>query len=128
MVGAPLSWIVSRLARLSRSLHLGILNVATNFSGIGLGFAYVAALGAFGMVTLALKRVGLDAAPPPQADFVQYAGARRIDRIAQEQALVDMVLRGPETPDQPSLGGLAGSMFSGEMLRAFTQANNGRGG
>ena len=68
------------------------------------------------------------AAPPPQADFVQYAGARRIDRIAQEQALVDMVLRGPETPDQPSLGGLAGSMFSGEMLRAFTQANNGRGG
>ena len=68
------------------------------------------------------------AAPPPQADFVQYAGARRIDRIAQEQALVDMVLRGPENPDQPTLGGLAGSMFSGEMLRALTQANNGRGG
>ena len=69
VVGAPLSWIVSRLARLNRSLHLGILNVATNFSGIGLGFAYVATLGAFGMVTLALKRVGIDAAPPPQASF-----------------------------------------------------------
>ncbi len=69
LVGAPLSWIVSRLTRLSRSLHLGILNVATNFSGIGLGFAYVATLGAFGMVTLAMKRVGIDAAPPPQASF-----------------------------------------------------------
>ena len=69
LVGAPLSWVVSRLARLNRSLHLGILNVATNFSGIGLGFAYVAALGAFGMVTLALKRAGVDATPPSQSSF-----------------------------------------------------------
>lgn len=69
LVGAPLSWTVSRLARLNRSLHLGILNVATHFSGIGLGFAYVATLGAFGMVTLALKRAGIDAVPPPQASF-----------------------------------------------------------
>jgi putative spermidine/putrescine transport system permease protein len=69
VVGAPLSWIVSRLTRLSRSLHLGILNVATNFSGIGLGFAYVATLGAFGMVTLAMKRAGIEASPPPQASF-----------------------------------------------------------
>ena len=69
VIGAPLSWVTSRLTRLNRSLHLGILNVATNFSGIGLGFAYVATLGAFGMVTLAMKRAGLDAAPPPQASF-----------------------------------------------------------
>lgn len=69
VVGAPLSWTISRLTRLNRSLHLGILNVATNFSGIGLGFAYVATLGAFGMVTLAMKRVGLEATPPPQASF-----------------------------------------------------------
>ena len=69
LVGAPLSWCVSRLTRFNRSLHLGILNVATNFSGIGLGFAYVATLGSYGMVTLALKRAGLDAAPPPQASF-----------------------------------------------------------
>ncbi len=68
-VGAPLSWVVSRLTRLNRSLHMGILNVATNFSGIGLGFAYVATLGAFGMVTLALKRVGVDATPPSQSSF-----------------------------------------------------------
>ncbi len=52
VVGAPLSWLVSRMTRLSRSINLGILNVATNFSGIGLGFAYVAALGVYGMVTL----------------------------------------------------------------------------
>jgi putative spermidine/putrescine transport system permease protein len=69
LVGAPLAWIVSRLTRLNRSLHLGILNVATNFSGIGLGFAYVATLGAFGMVTLAMRRAGFEASPPPQASF-----------------------------------------------------------
>lgn len=69
VVGTPLSWVVSRLTRLNRSLHLGILNVATNFSGIGLGFAYVAALGAYGMVTLAMKRGGIDATPPAQSSF-----------------------------------------------------------
>lgn len=69
VVGTPLAWVVSRLTRLNRSLHLGILNVATNFSGIGLGFAYVAALGAFGMVTLAMKRAGIDATPPVQSSF-----------------------------------------------------------
>ena len=69
VVGAPLSWVVSRLARLNRALHIGILNVATNFSGIGLGFAYVATLGAFGMVTLLMRRAGLEASPPPQASF-----------------------------------------------------------
>ncbi len=69
VVGAPLSWLVSRMTRLNRSVNLGILNVATNFSGIGLGFAYVAALGAYGMVTLALKRLGLDVVPPAQSSF-----------------------------------------------------------
>jgi hypothetical protein len=59
-------------------------------------------------------------APPPQADFVQYATARRIDRIEQERALVDMVLRGSEEPDQVQAGGLSNSLFSAEMLRALT--------
>jgi hypothetical protein len=67
------------------------------------------------------------AAPPPQADFVKYATARRIDRVDQEQALIDMVLRGPEEPDHPSGGGLSGSLFSAEMLRALTVAR-GSGG
>jgi hypothetical protein len=58
--------------------------------------------------------------PAPSADFMQYASARRIDRFAQEQALVDMVLRGPEQPDHASMSGLATSMFSADMLRALT--------
>lgn len=69
IVGTPLSWLVSRMARLNRSVSLGILNVATNFSGIGLGFAYVAALGVYGMVTLGLKALGLDLVPPSQSSF-----------------------------------------------------------
>ena len=69
VVGAPLSWLVSRMTRLNRSLNLGILNVATNFSGIGLGFAYVAALGVYGMVTLGLKALGLNVQPPAQSSF-----------------------------------------------------------
>ena len=69
VVGTPLSWLVSRMTRLNRSLNLGILNVATNFSGIGLGFAYVAALGVYGMVTLGLKALGLNVTPPAQSSF-----------------------------------------------------------
>ena len=69
LIGTPLSWLVSRMTRLNRSLNLGILNVATNFSGIGLGFAYVAALGVYGMVTLGLKALGLNIQPPAQSSF-----------------------------------------------------------
>jgi len=71
---------------------------------------------------------GVVAAPSamaaPSADFVRYATARRIDRLAQEQALVDMVLRGPEPPDQTPMGGLSASLFSAEMLRALTTARS----
>jgi transglycosylase-like protein with SLT domain len=65
------------------------------------------------------------AAPPraarPAADetFTQYATARRIDREAQEQAMIDLVLRGPEQSDAGRTS-LAQSMFSNEMLRALT--------
>jgi hypothetical protein len=57
--------------------------------------------------------------------FIQYASARRIERVEQERELVEMVLRGPV-----SAGGqgqnLAGSMLSSEMLRALSQARDGR--
>ncbi|MCW6509455.1 hypothetical protein [Lichenifustis flavocetrariae] len=69
LFGTPLSWMISRMARWSRSFHLGILNVAANFSGIGLGFAYVAALGTYGMVTLAFQNVGLGFTGLPQSSF-----------------------------------------------------------
>jgi hypothetical protein len=66
-------------------------------------------------------------APRPTIDesFTQYATARRIDREAQEQAMIDMVLRGPEQSDD-SRTSLAQSMFSSEMLRALTAARSER--
>lgn len=69
LVGTPLAWIVSRMTRGNRAIHLGILNVATNFSGIGLGFAFAAALGTYGMVTLSLQAVGLPVSPPAANTF-----------------------------------------------------------
>jgi len=67
--GAPLAWILSRIDRVRRALALGILNVAINLSAIGLGFAYVATLGNYGMVTLALHYLGIDIMPPAQGSF-----------------------------------------------------------
>jgi hypothetical protein len=68
-------------------------------------------------------------APPPAParndTFMQYATARRIDRVEQEQALIDMVLRGPEQSDQGG-SSLTGSMFSAEMLRVLSEERHGR--
>jgi hypothetical protein len=70
-------------------------------------------------------------APAPAAQdqtFMRYASARRIDRAEQEQAVIDLVLRGPEqTDDGLGVGGgrsLTGSMFSAEMLRALSDARH----
>lgn len=68
-VGAPLAWLISRMATAGRSTWLALLNVAANFGGIGLAFGYVAALGTFGMVTLALRQIGLGFSPPASASF-----------------------------------------------------------
>ena len=54
-------------------------------------------------------------------------GARRIDRAEQEQAVIDLVLRGPEQSDNGlGAGGrsLTGSLFSAEMLRALSDARH----
>lgn len=60
--------------------------------------------------------------PQSDGDFVQYAMARRVERLQQEQVLTDLLLRGPESPGD-SGSGLAGSMFSNEMLRVLSEAN-----
>ena len=69
---------------------------------------------------------------PPSDGFLQYATARRLDRMQQEEAMVEMVLRGPQTPDGASDSGtssaLGGSMFSAEMLRVLSDARHGKGG
>ena len=69
-----------------------------------------------------------EAQAAPQPDhFLQYASARRLDRFEQERQLVDMVLRGPQEPDRPGSSGVAGSMFSADMLRVLSDARHGRG-
>jgi hypothetical protein len=60
----------------------------------------------------------------PDQDFIQYAAARRQDRLQQQQEMVDMILRGPESTDDVGLSvQTANSLFSTEMLRALSQAN-----
>ena len=70
------------------------------------------------------------AAPVQDTQFLQYASARRIDRLEQEQALIDIVLRGPEDPAAESGGrhSPVGSMFSADMLRVLSEARREGGG
>ena len=63
-------------------------------------------------------------APPNDDSFMQYASARRIDRQEQEQAVIDMVLRGPEQSDNLGSRSLTGSLFSAEMLRALSDSRH----
>ncbi len=70
LVGAPVAWIISRMLAGRRAFWLGLLNVAANFGGIGLAFAYLATLGAVGMVTLAIQGLGLDFLPPRSSSFI----------------------------------------------------------
>lgn len=64
------------------------------------------------------------AAPPNDDSFMQYASARRIDRQEQEQAVIDMVLRGPEQSEDGGSRSLTGSLFSAEMLRALSDGRH----
>ena len=66
----------------------------------------------------------------PQADqgFVSYAAARTNDR-AREQAMIELILRGPAGVDDSGLGSVAGagsrlgsSLFTTEMLRVLSDA------
>ncbi|NML73881.1 hypothetical protein HHL25_07060 [Rhizobium sp. S-51] len=68
-VGIPLSLMIARMPGLGRSINMGILNVASHFGGIGLGFGFIAALGTYGMVTLSLNALGIPFVPPKQNAF-----------------------------------------------------------
>jgi hypothetical protein len=69
----------------------------------------------------------------PDQGFMQYASGRRLERIRQQEAMVDLILRGSQDAGSPfgntdnaSMGGgqrLASSMFSAEMLRVLADAN-----
>jgi len=69
LVGSPLAWFISRMITARRSVWLALLNVAANFGGIGLAFGYMAALGTYGMVTLALGQISIPWVPPEIGSF-----------------------------------------------------------
>jgi len=57
--------------------------------------------------------------------FIQYASARRAERLQAEQEMVNLVLRGPESVDDVGLSvQTANSLFSSEMLRALSEARS----
>ena len=70
LVGGPAAWLISRLLPGRRAFWLGLLNVAANFGGIGLAFAYLATLGKVGMLTLVLQGLGLPFEPPRSSSFL----------------------------------------------------------
>lgn len=66
--------------------------------------------------------------------FIQYASGRRLERIRQQEAVVDLILRGSQDVGSPfgdtagsGVGAgqrIASSMFSAEMLRVLAEAND----
>lgn len=75
LIGSPLAWFISRMITARRSVWLALLNVAANFGGIGLAFGYMAALGTYGMVTLALREVNIPWVPPEIGSFASLVMA-----------------------------------------------------
>jgi putative spermidine/putrescine transport system permease protein len=73
LIGTPAAWLISRMLASRRASWLALLNVAANFGGIGLAFAYLATLGTAGMVTLTLQALGLGYDPPSPASFTGLA-------------------------------------------------------
>ncbi len=77
----------------------------------------------------------VSAPSPDNEGFIQYASARRLERIEQQRALIDLVLRGPYDGDTNTSGSgsssgsganLGGSLISSEMLRVLSDARSGR--
>ncbi len=66
-------------------------------------------------------------AEPVDNGFIQYASARGRDRQRDEAALVEMILRGPQTPDragESQTTGVARSLLDSEMLRMLSEARD----
>lgn len=63
-----------------------------------------------------------------EGEFIQYASARTRDRMKDQEALVDMILRGSMSAETPEAGGsarsLTGSLFTSEMLRVLAEARD----
>jgi len=79
--GAPLAWMISRMFRGSRAAWLGLLNVAANFGGIGLAFAYMATIGSVGMLTLIIQGLGIPFEAPRQGTWFALVVAYEYSNI-----------------------------------------------
>lgn len=64
------------------------------------------------------------AAPAPETQFVQYASARQDSLRRDQDALVDIILRGSQSTDDAGSGRLTGSLFTSEMLRVLSEARD----
>ena len=66
-------------------------------------------------------------AAPTEDGFIQYASARRTVRMRDQDELVDLILRGSQSPDREGASSrLTGSIFSSEMLRVLSDARDGK--
>ncbi|NUR82633.1 MAG: ABC transporter permease subunit [Nonomuraea sp.] len=54
-IGAPAAWLITRMRLGGRAFWLSLMNVASNFAGIGLAFGFVALIGSTGMLTLIVQ-------------------------------------------------------------------------
>jgi hypothetical protein len=62
--------------------------------------------------------------PKSEKQFIEYASGRRLDRVQQQQELVDLVLRGTlDTDGMGSSSNLGDSLFSAAMMRASAYAS-----
>ncbi|WP_433242393.1 ABC transporter permease subunit [Streptosporangium sp. CA-135522] len=69
-LGAPAAWLITRMRLGGRAFWLSLMNVASNFAGIGLAFGFVALIGSTGMLTLILGGVfGIDDPFPSTGSF-----------------------------------------------------------
>ncbi|MGW4408717.1 ABC transporter permease [Nonomuraea sp. NPDC004702] len=65
-LGSPAAWLITRMRLGGRAFWLSLMNVASNFAGIGLAFGFVALIGSTGMLTLVLKGLfGIEDNPFP---------------------------------------------------------------
>ena len=62
-----------------------------------------------------------DAVAPDPSDYIQFAGGRRAQQMAEEQVLVAMLLRGTLEADRMGGQRLTGSLFTSEMLKVLSE-------
>ncbi len=68
------------------------------------------------------------AAPAPvrEPEFIQYASARQDALRRDQDAMMEIILRGSQSTDDAGAGRLTGSLFTSEMLRVLSEARDKR--